>query len=51
MKYRVKIIDRETGEVVEEKIFQNEKQRDAFHFWFAVNGNWESFYIREEVIE
>ena len=42
---KIKIIDKRTKEVVEVKEFKNDREENAFLFWWACNGNQEDYYL------
>ena len=44
---RIKIVERETGKTVEIKEFRNEKEAEAFWFWWMRNGNIDDYYAEE----
>lgn len=51
MRTRVRIIERATGEVVEETVYTSRQTRDAFDFYWAAQGNWQDFYVEETDLE
>jgi hypothetical protein len=51
MRTRIRIIKRETDEVVEEQFFDNERGLKAFWFYWNVQCNDEDFRVEEDEVE